>query len=233
MTSNKISHYSKLTSQSSKLMNPITILLADDHDVVRKGMKMLLEDETDVKVIGEASDGLDAIEKVKNLMPNVVILDLTMPKMNGIEASRIISEEFPDVKILIFSMHNNREYIVSSVENGANGYLLKDTGKEELMRAIKVVSEGRKYFPPEISEVIIDELLAKTASNQDNSDKPIFQKITPKEKQILGMIVQGLNSREIADKLFLSIRTVDNHRANMMKKTKAKNTADLVMMAIG
>lgn len=214
-------------------MNPITILLADDHDVVRKGMKMLLEDEIDMKVIGEASDGLDAIEKVKNLMPNVVILDLTMPKMNGIEASRIISEEFPDVKILIFSMHNNREYIISSVENGANGYLLKDTGKEELMRAIKVVSEGRKYFPPEISEVIIDELLAKTASSQDNSGKPIFQKITPKEKQILGMIVQGFNSREIADKLFLSIRTVDNHRANMMKKTKAKNTADLVMMAIG
>jgi DNA-binding NarL/FixJ family response regulator len=214
-------------------MNPITILLADDHDVVRKGMKMLLEDETEVKVIGEASDGLDAIEKVKNLMPNVVILDLTMPKMNGIEAAKIISEQYPEVKILIFSMHNNREYIVSSVENGANGYLLKDTGKEELMRAIKVVSEGRKYFPPEISEVIIDELLAKTASNQDNSGKPIFQKITPKEKQILGMIVQGLNSREIADKLFLSIRTVDNHRANMMKKTKAKNTADLVMMAIG
>ncbi len=214
-------------------MNPITILLADDHDVVRKGMKMLLEDETDVKVIGEASDGLDAIEKVKNLMPNVVILDLTMPKMNGIEAAKIISEEYPEVKILIFSMHNNREYIVNSVENGANGYLLKDTGKEELMRAIKVVSEGRKYFPPEISEVIIDELLAKTASNQDNSGKPIFQKITPKEKQILGMIVQGFNSREIADKLFLSIRTVDNHRANMMKKTKAKNTADLVMMAIG
>ena len=214
-------------------MNPITILLADDHDVVRKGMKMLLEDETDVKVIGEASDGLEAIEKVKNLMPNVVILDLTMPRMTGIEAAKIISEQYPEVKILIFSMHNNREYIVSSVENGANGYLLKDTGKEELMRAIKVVSEGRKYFPPEISEVIIDELLAKTAMNQDNSNKPIFQKITPKEKQILGMIVQGFNSREIADKLFLSIRTVDNHRANMMKKTKAKNTADLVMMAIG
>ena len=214
-------------------MNPITILLADDHDVVRKGMKMLLEDETDVKVIGEASDGLEAIERVKLLMPNVVILDLTMPRMTGIEAAKIISEQYPEVKILIFSMHNNREYIISSVENGANGYLLKDTGKEELMRAIKVVSEGRKYFPPEISEVIIDELLAKNASNQDNSGKPIFQKITPKEKQILGMIVQGFNSREIADKLFLSIRTVDNHRANMMKKTKAKNTADLVMMAIG
>lgn len=215
-------------------MNPITVLLADDHDVVRKGMKMLLEDEEDVKVVGEASDGLDAIEKVSILMPNVVILDLTMPKMNGIEAAKVISSEYPAVKILIFSMHNNREYIINSVENGASGYLLKDTGKEELMRAIKVVSEGRKYFPPEISEVIIDELLAKTTIEvQDDKNRPIFQKITPKEKQILGMIVQGYNSREIADKLFLSIRTVDNHRANMMKKTQAKNTADLVKMAIG
>lgn len=215
-------------------MNPITVLLADDHDVVRKGMKMLLEDEEDVKVVGEASDGLDAIEKIGILLPNVVILDLTMPKMNGIEAAKIISSDYPSVKILIFSMHNNREYIISSVENGASGYLLKDTGKEELMRAIKVVSEGRKYFPPEISEVIIDELLAKTSVDaQDDKNRPIYQKITPKEKQILGMIVQGYNSREIADKLFLSIRTVDNHRANMMKKTQAKNTADLVKMAIG
>lgn len=214
-------------------MNPITVLLADDHDVVRKGMKMLLEDEESVKVIGEASDGLDAIEKVKALSPNVVILDLTMPKMTGIEAAKIISEEYPDVRILIFSMHNNREYIINSVENGASGYLLKDTGKEELMRAINVVSEGRKYFPPEISEVIIDELLSKTTGNQPDTSRPIFQKITPKEKQILEHIVQGYNSREIADKLFLSIRTVDNHRANMMKKTKAKNTADLVKMAIG
>ena len=213
-------------------MKLITILLADDHDVVRRGMKMLLEDEEGIQIIGEAFDGLDAIEKVKALMPNVVILDLTMPKMNGIEAAKIISEEYPEVKILIFSMHHNKEYIVKSVENGANGYLLKDTGKDELLRAIKVVSEGRKYFPPEISEVIIDELLAKTSGIQEEN-RPIFEKITPKEKQILGMIVQGYNSREMANKLFLSIRTVDNHRANMMKKVKAKNTADLVKMAIG
>ena len=213
-------------------MNSITILLADDHDVVRRGMKMLLEDEEGIQVVGEASDGLDAIEKVKTLMPNVVILDLTMPKMTGIEAAKVISEEYPEVKILIFSMHHNKEYIISSVENGANGYLLKDTSKEELLRAIKVVSEGRKYFPPEISEIIINELLAKTSGTQEET-RPIFEKITPKEKQILGMIVQGYNSREMADKLFLSIRTVDNHRANMMKKVKAKNTADLVKMAIG
>ena len=216
----------------NKTMNIITILLADDHDVVGRGMKMLLEDEEGVKVIGEACDELDAIEKVKILMPNVVILDLTMPKMMGIDAVKVISTKYPSVKILIFSMYHNREYIMSSVENGANGYLLKDTSKEELMRAIKVVSEGRKYFPPEISEIIIDELLAKSLESQNNV-RPIFEKITPKEKQILGMIVQGYNSREMANKLFLSIRTVDNHRANMMKKVKAKNTADLVKMAIG
>jgi DNA-binding NarL/FixJ family response regulator len=213
-------------------MNLITILLADDHDVVRRGMKMLLEDEEGIQIIGEASDGLDAIEKVKVLMPNVVILDLTMPKMTGIEAAKTISDEYPNVKILIFSMHNNKEYIVKSVENGASGYLLKDSSKEELLKAIKAVSGGRKYFPPEISEVIINELLAKTSTTQEET-RPIFEKITPKEKQILGMIVQGYNSREMADKLFLSIRTVDNHRANMMKKVKAKNTADLVKMAIG
>ncbi len=216
-------------------MNPIKVLLADDHDVVRKGMKMLLEDEEGVTVIGEASDGADAVEKVRVLLPDVVILDLTMPKMTGIEAAAIISQEFPSVKILIFSMHNNREYIINSVENGANGYLLKDTSKEELLRALTVVSEGRKYFPPEISEVIIDELLAKSGNGNASipvDAKAIFQKITPKERQILDLIIQGYNSREIADKLFLSIRTVDNHRANMMKKTKAKNTADLVKMAI-
>ena len=214
-------------------MNPIKVLLADDHDVVRKGMKMLLEDEEGILVIGEAADGAEAIDKVKILMPDVVILDLTMPKMTGIEAAAVISQEYPSVKILIFSMHNNREYIINSVENGASGYLLKDTGKDELLRALTVVSEGRKYFPPEISEDIIDELLAKNLSGGAPAEsKPIFQKITPKERQILDLIVQGYNSREIADKLFLSIRTVDNHRANMMKKTKAKNTADLVKMAI-
>jgi hypothetical protein len=212
-------------------MKTTTILLVDYRDFVRRGMKMLLENEEGLTVVGEASNGLDAIEKIEVLMPKVVILDLTMPKMTGIEAVKIISEAYPEVKILIFSMQLDKEYIVSSVENGANGYLLKDTSKNELLKAIKAVSEGRKYFSPEISEVIINELIAKTSGVQE-SNRLIFEKITNKEKQILGMIVQGFNSREMADKLFLSIRTVANHRANMMKKVKAKNTADLVKMAI-
>jgi len=213
-------------------MNITTILLVDDHDIVKMGVKKILEDEEHIKIVGEASNGLDAIEKVKLLMPNIVILDLMNSKMTGIETAKIISEQYPEVKILIFSMHHNKEYIVSSVENGVNGYLLKDSCKDELLKAIKVVSEGRKYFNPEISEIIINELLAKVLGTKKET-RPIFEKITQKEKQILGMIVQGFNSREMADKLFLSIRTVDNHRANMMKKVKAKNTAELVKMAIG
>jgi DNA-binding NarL/FixJ family response regulator len=215
----------------------IKILLVDDHDVVRKGLKMLLETEKNISIIGEASNGLIAIDKVSTLKPDVVILDLTMPEMGGIEATKIISEKFLDVKILIFSMHNNSDYIVKSVENGAKGYLLKDSTKEEILKAINTVAMGKKYFPPDISEMIIDELLSKTKAGQNTHKKAdlsrFYSLITSKEKEILDYIIEGKISREIAEKLNISIRTVDNHRANMMKKTNAKNTADLVKLAIG
>ena len=218
-------------------MNNIKILLVDDHDVVRKGLKMLLETEKNISIIGEASNGLIAIDKVSALKPDVVILDLTMPEMGGIEATKIISEKFIDVKILIFSMHNNSDYIVKSVENGAKGYLLKDSTKEEILKAINTVALGKKYFPPDISEMIIDELLSKTKAGKNIEKKAdlsnFYALITSKEREILDYIIEGKISREIAEKLNISIRTVDNHRANMMKKTNAKNTADLVKMAIG
>jgi DNA-binding NarL/FixJ family response regulator len=215
----------------------INILLADDHDVVRKGLKMLLENEPNITIIGEASNGLQAIDKVAVLKPDVVILDLTMPEMGGLEATKIISEKYGSVKILIFSMHNNSDYIVKSVENGALGYLLKDSPKEEILKAINTVSIGKKYFPPAISEMIIDELLSKTKKikkeEKNDATANIYNLITAKEKEILSYIIEGKISREIAERMNISSRTVDNHRANMMKKTNAKNTADLVKMAIG
>jgi DNA-binding NarL/FixJ family response regulator len=218
-------------------MAKIKILLADDHAVVRKGMKMLLEEETQIEIIGEAVDGIDALEKIEILSPNIVILDLTMPHMNGIEAAKHISQKFPLVKILVFSMHNDTDYILKSVENGANGYLLKDSRKDEIMNAILAVSAGRKYFPPDISALIIEDLMAKTQNGnyapKTVKSQGIYLQITKKEKEILNYIIEGKNSREIAEYLKLSIRTVDNHRANMMKKTKAKNTADLVNLARG
>jgi DNA-binding NarL/FixJ family response regulator len=218
-------------------MPKIKILITDDHAVVRKGLKMLLENEPNFEIIGEAEDGLDALEKIEILLPNVVILDLTMPNMTGIEAAKHISQKFPQVKILVFSMHNDTEYILKSLENGASGYLLKDSGKDEIMNAIVAVASGKKYFPPEISALIIDELLTKAQggifSQTMDKTEGIYLQITKKEKEILNYIIEGKNSREIAEYLKLSIRTVDNHRANMMKKTKAKNTADLVNLARG
>ncbi len=217
-------------------MAKIKILLADDHAVVRKGMKMLLEEEPNIEVIGEAVDGIDALEKIETLLPNIVILDLTMPNMSGIEASKHISQKFPQVKILVFSMHNDTDYILKSVENGASGYLLKDSGKAEIMAAILAVMAGKKYFPPDISALIIEDLLLKTQNMGEVNAKEksnFHSQITKKEKEILNFIIEGKNSREIAEYLQLSQRTVDNHRANMMRKTKAKNTADLVNLARG
>ena len=218
-------------------MSKIKILITDDHAVVRKGLKMLLEDEATIEIVGEAVDGIDALEKISVLMPNIIILDLTMPNMNGIEASKHISVKYPSVKIVVFSMHNDTDYILKSVENGASGYLMKDSNKEEIMKAILAVLDGKKYFPPDISSLIIDDLIKRTqgSNHVENSIKlgGIYNQITKKEKEILDYIIKGQSSRQIAENMNLSIRTVDNHRANMMKKTKAKNTADLVNLARG
>lgn len=218
-------------------MSKIKILITDDHAVVRKGLKMLLEDEATIEIVGEAVDGIDALEKISVLMPNIIILDLTMPNMNGIEASKHISVKYPSVKIVVFSMHNDTDYILKSVENGASGYLMKDSNKEEIMKAILAVLDGKKYFPPDISSLIIDDLIKRTQGSNyaENSIKlsGIYDQITKKEKEILDYIIKGQSSRQIAENMNLSIRTVDNHRANMMKKTKAKNTADLVNLARG
>ncbi|WP_394995756.1 response regulator [Emticicia sp.] len=212
----------------------IKLLIVDDHAVVRKGIQNLLEDEENIEIVGEASDGMEALEKVKNLKPTIVMLDLTMPKMSGFEVAKSISDRHPAVKSLIFSMHNNPEYMVTSVENGAMGYLLKDKSKEEILKALSSVSQGQKYFPPTVSAMIIDGLMAqrkqKTTPKLKNTS--VFTKISKKEREILKYITEGMSSQEIAEKLSLSVRTVSNHRANILRKTDVKNTAELVRLAV-
>ena len=216
------------------MVNKIKLLIVDDHAVVRKGIQNLLEDEENIEIVGEASDGMEALEKVKTLKPNIVLLDLTMPKMSGFEVAKSISDKHPAVKSLIFSMHNNPEYMVTSVENGAMGYLLKDTSKEEILKALASVLEGQKYFPPTVSAMIIDGLITqrklKTTPKLKNTS--LFSKISKKEREILKYITEGMSSQEIAEKLSLSVRTVSNHRANILRKTDVKNTAELVRLAV-
>jgi len=211
-------------------MNKIRLLIVDDHQVVRKGVSTLLEAEEDIEIVGEASDGFEAIEMIKLLNPSIVLLDISMPKMSGIETAELIQKHHKSVKCLIFSMHNNEDYIIKSVESGAFGYILKDTSKAEMLSALRSVASGHKYFNPQISSVLTDALLNKP--KKLNTQIKEEYKISKKEKVVLKHLVNGLNSREIAEKLALSVRTVDNHRAHIMRKTGVKNAIELVKLAL-
>ncbi len=212
-------------------MSKIKVVLADDHAIFRKGVKSLLENEEDIEIIGEAANGEEALDKVRELSPDVLMIDISMPKMSGIEAAEIVNKQFKHTKALILSMHNNDDYILKSVECGAHGYLLKDTSKEEMLKALRSVALGEKYFAGTVSNTIVNGYLNKVSS-KESDDKSDKAKLSRKEKAILQFIVEGLSSREIAEKLDLSGRTVDNHRANMMKKMNVRNAAELVRLAI-
>jgi DNA-binding NarL/FixJ family response regulator len=210
----------------------IKIILVDDHYIVRNGIRALFDDVDEIEVIGEASNGFEAITKVSDLHPNIAILDISMPQMNGLDAAEIIHKQFPNTKTLIMSMHDNKEYILRSLEVGADGYLLKDSSKEEIIKAIKTVSGGEKYYSGSVSGILVSGYL-NVIANPTGID---FEKkkaiISKQEKSILAHLIHGRNSREIAEELTLSVRTVDNHRARMMKKLGVKNAVELVKMAM-
>jgi DNA-binding NarL/FixJ family response regulator len=209
-------------------MNKITVLLADDHTIVRNGIRSILEEFDEIDIVGEAGDGAETVEMVKSLAPDIAMIDIAMPVMSGIQATAQISKHHKKTRSLILSMHDNEDYILKSVEAGAHGYLLKDTTKDEMLRAIRTVASGEKYFASSVSNIIIQAYL-HNVKNVVPRQKP---KLSKKEKAVLKLIIDGLNSREIAEKLDLSVRTVDNHRANMMKRLGVKNAVELVRMAL-
>ncbi|MCR6638576.1 MAG: response regulator transcription factor [Sporocytophaga sp.] len=210
----------------------IKVLLVDDHGIVRDGIKATLSNEKNIKIIGEASNGIEAIEQVKKLTPDVVVMDISMPEMNGIEATSIISDRYPNTKTLILSMHDNEDYILKSIESGASGYLLKDTGKEEFIKAITTISKGDKYFSTPVSSIIAEGYLQKIKKGSAPDDDSDSFGLTKREKGILKMIINGNSNREIADSFTISIRTIETHRFNIMKKLKVKNAAELVKLAL-
>ncbi|PMD91446.1 DNA-binding response regulator [Siphonobacter sp. BAB-5405] len=212
----------------------IRILIADDHSMVRKGIRTLLEDETDLQIVGEAADGDEALELLPQLHPDVLLLDITMPRLSGIEVSRMTAQQFPQVKVLIFSMHNHPDYILSAVQYGASGYLLKDTDDEEILQAIRTVAAGDLYYPPSASSVIIKQLvLAKPKARVDVATNPsIWNKLTSREAQVLGCLTEGLSNQEIARRFDTSPNTVANQRASILRKAGVKNTAELISLAL-
>ena len=210
-------------------MEKIKVVLADDHVVVRSGIKNLLENEGEIAVVGEASNGKEAIVAVEKLNPDMLIIDIRMPEMNGLEATRELNKNPDAIKILILSMHDDEDYILQAIECGASGYLLKDTSKEEFLKAIKTINQGGKYFSGDISQVLVNNYL-NINTKKTNPEKPIANDydITKREKQILKMIANGIGNKEIAAQLGKSIRTIETHRFNIMKKLKVNNVVELL-----
>lgn len=209
-------------------MNPIRILLADDHALIRTGMKNLLEGNREFLVVGEAGDGEEVLKKSRELKPDVVVMDISMPKLNGIEATRIIKKSRPETAILVLTMHENTEYAYQIFKAGATGYVLKNAGKDELTAAIYAVARGEKYFSPRVSEMMMSDYMKKAEERSASAEMVL----TKREQEILVLIGQGLNNQQIADRLFISPRTVDTHRTNIMQKLNIHDAPNLVRYAL-
>lgn len=211
----------------------IRVILADDHELVRYGLKMVLEGDPDIQLIGEASDGQETLELIEKDAPDVLIVDIRMPLMNGLEVTRHVKKTHPDMKVLVLTMHDDSEYILKALEYGADGYLLKDTNKHEFIKAIHMVQEGQKYFSGDISSTIVNSYLhaahrSDTPAVSTTSIAKESYQLTRRELQILGMIYEGISNKEIAEKLNKSVRTIETHRFNIMKKLEVNNITELL-----
>ncbi len=206
----------------------IKIILADDHKILREGLKQLLSKESGFEVIGEAQDGRTAVQLAKKLSPDVMIMDIGMPDLNGIEATRQIKSVKPDIKIITLSMHEDRRFIKEMFKAGATGYLLKDMAFENLVKAIQSVMNNQIYLCPKLSDLFLNEFI-RTPS----TDLPtVFSELTPREREVLQFIAEGRSTKEIAGKLQVSVKTIETHRLQIMGKLDMHNIADLTKYAI-
>jgi DNA-binding NarL/FixJ family response regulator len=211
-------------------MKKVKILIVDDHPMIRQGIKSLLDDEDRFDVADEAGNGNEALQKLGKNHFDLVIMDIKMPEMNGIEATEEIVKNYPDVKVLAISMYDEQRYIVKMLQAGALGYVLKNTGKQELMTAINTVMDGESYFSQEVSSIMMSQFMSKKTVNNEPAREDIV--LTKRETEIIRLIAEELTNTEIADRLGISPRTVDTHRRNLLQKLDVKNTAGLVKYAI-
>ncbi|MBC3785531.1 DNA-binding NarL/FixJ family response regulator [Spirosoma sp. LMG 31448] len=228
-------------------MTATKLMLVDDHSIVRDGIRLLLEQAEGLEIIDEANDGEEALDKLKshhservegaangksNTLPDMVLMDISLPGMSGIQTTQVISRLYKGVRVLMLSMHNNEDYILRSVEAGAYGYILKDSSSDEMIKAIRTIAGGEKYYSSPVASIILSGYMQQLKKGDKHSRAERQSKLSNKEKEILQFLVDGMSSREIAEKLQLSVRTVDNHRANMMRRLQVRNAAELVRMAV-
>jgi two-component system, NarL family, response regulator NreC len=207
----------------------IRILLADDHNVMRGGLRVLLERQPGFKVVSEASDGRQAVEQAEATKPDIIVLDIAMPNLSGIEAAQRISTLLPHTRIIILSMHSDESYVLRALKAGAKGYLLKDSAENDLIEAIKAVDEGKAFFSPEISNIMVEDYVRemKRRGAEDS-----YELLTPREREILQMLAEGKSNKHIATVLDLSLYTVETHRRNLQDKLNLHSFAELILYAV-
>jgi DNA-binding NarL/FixJ family response regulator len=211
----------------------IKVLLADDHLLVRAGIKSLLQGISNVEVVGEADNGRETLRMVEECKPDLVLLDIAMSELNGLEVTERVSKDHPDVLIVILSMHMNEEYVLQALRTGAAGYLLKDSAPTELEIAINAVMRGERYLSPAISKNLVDDYLRRINGDYKKPDKEsVFELLTPRQREILQLIAEGNSTKEIAEKLHVSVKTVETHRAQLMERLDIRDVAGLVRYAI-
>ena len=207
----------------------IKLLLVDDHPIVLDGIKSHLCAQPDFDVVGDASNGQEALRKAKLTLPDVVLMDISMPHMNGLEAMATLRKQVPNAKVLILTMHESKEYIAQVVRSGARGYLLKDSAPAELVGAIKAVYAGEVYFSPSVSKVLIEEM---ADGNKRALNSPMPPPLTEREREVLSLIAEGLLNKQIADRLGIGVRTIETHRERIMRKLDIHTVAGLTKYAI-
>lgn len=210
-------------------MSKIRILLADDHTVMRAGLRSLLERQPDLEVAGEAGDGAQTVELAESENPDVVVMDIAMPRLNGIEATRQIAAKRPEIPVVILSMHFDESYVLRALKAGARAYLLKDSAEADLISAIRAVCDGRSYFSPAVSKMLLEDYVRQL---QEKGEEDSYELLSPREREILQLLAEGRSNKDVANLLNLSLYTVETHRSNILKKLGLHSVPELILYAV-
>jgi len=210
-------------------MAKIRVLIADDHAIVREGVKMILAKESDIEVAGEASDGQEALALVERLKPAVVVMDISMPGMGGIEATQLVKERYPAVNVLALTMHEDESYVFKLLRAGASGYVLKRAAAQDLVQAVRAAAKGEAFLYPSVARKVVEDYLKRVEAGEERAR---YDGMTEREKEILTLIAQGLSNKQIGERLYISIKTVQTHRAHILEKLGLHDRTELVRYAI-
>ncbi len=210
-------------------MRTIRVLLADDHNLIRAGLRLVVSQQTDFQVAGEADNGRQAVALAEQLKPDVVVMDIKMPDLNGIEACRQIRDALPDTEVVMLSMHSDEAYVLRALKAGARAYLLKDSAEADLARAIRAAVDGKSFFSPAVGKVLLEDYMRKL---QRTGAEDSYELLSPREREILQLVAEGKSSKEIANLLNLSVYTVETHRAKIMQKLNLRSMPELILYAV-